>query len=67
MYLKSVKYSEYEDDTRAWFLEGLSLGAKNLIVGKNASGKTRTLNVISALANLLVGLSSPARSGKFNQ
>jgi len=66
MYLKSVTYSEHEGDSRAWFLEGLSLGAKNLIVGKNASGKTRTLNIISSLAQHLAGIKPPSISGRFN-
>ncbi len=56
MRLESVKYSELEGTPQEWTLEGLRLGARNLIVGKNASGKTRVLNIISSLALNLAGL-----------
>lgn len=59
MRLHSLNYSEYEDSPQRWELEGLSLGPSNLIVGKNSSGKSRTLNVISALARNLAGLQAP--------
>jgi recombinational DNA repair ATPase RecF len=55
MRLESVKYSEFEGNPQEWTLEGLRLRKRNLIVGRNAAGKTRVLNVISALASQLAG------------
>lgn len=55
MRLKSIKFTENEGTPQEWTIEGLTLGAKNLIVGRNASGKTRTLNIISSLARQLTG------------
>jgi len=50
MQLTRLEYSEYEGKEQEWTLEGLTLGKRNLLVGKNATGKTRTLNVIAGLA-----------------
>lgn len=66
MRLESLKFTEYEGTDQEWALEGLSLGEKNLIVGKNASGKTRILNVINALAKYLAGLQAPSMSSNFD-
>src|SRR5262249_16998862 len=52
--LISVKYFERLGHPKEWTLDGLSLGPINLVVGKNATGKTRTLNVIWTLAKMLV-------------
>ena len=51
--LVSVTYSQFKGDPRNWSLEGLLLRDVNLIVGKNATGKTKALNVIGGLATLL--------------
>lgn len=66
MRLHSLQYSEHEDSPQRWVLEGLSLGSRNLIVGKNSSGKSRTLNVISALARNLAGLQPPGISANYD-
>ena len=55
MQLKNIEYKEFEGDKREWTLEPASFGQINLLVGKNASGKTRTLNVMVGLARLLAG------------
>jgi hypothetical protein len=55
MQLKNIEYKQYEGDKRAWTVEPASFGQINLIVGKNASGKTRVLNVMVGLARLLAG------------
>ena len=55
MKLSAVSYSEHSRDPREWKLDKLVLGDINLLVGKNATGKTRSLNIISALSNLLSG------------
>ncbi len=55
MRLKSIKYSQYEGQPKEWNLEEFSLNNINLLVGKNATGKSRTLNIIRALGNLISG------------
>jgi len=64
--LKNVKFTEFEGTPQEWRLEGLALADSNLIVGKNASGKSRTLNIIRALARLLAGIDPPNLSGNFD-
>lgn len=53
MRLRSLNYAQFEGQPKQWRLEGLSLENVNLLVGKNASGKSRTLSVINSLALLL--------------
>jgi len=55
MFLESIEYAQFEGTRREWKLEEFALDNINLIVGKNATGKTRILNIIGALANLLCG------------
>lgn len=55
MILKSLKYSEFKNQPHAWYLDEFTLSQVNLIVGKNASGKTRSLNIIRGVANLVSG------------
>ncbi len=55
MFLSSVRYKEYEGQDQEWALDDLSLGAINLLVGKNATGKSRCLNVIDNIAKVLTG------------
>ncbi len=59
MLLKSISYSEDRGKDQEWILEELTLGTRNLLVGKNATGKTRTLNLISGLAKLISGKLPP--------
>ncbi|MBC3339332.1 ATP-binding protein [Pseudomonas proteolytica] len=53
MKLVSLKYSENFGQNQEWILNKLTLGNKNLIVGRNSAGKTRTLSVIGSLARAL--------------
>jgi energy-coupling factor transporter ATP-binding protein EcfA2 len=53
MRLKKISYSEHVGEAQEWRLVNLELGQVNLIVGKNASGKTRALNVIGGMGRLL--------------
>lgn len=55
MFLESIDYSQFERTPMVWKLEQCIFGNINLIVGKNATGKSRTLNTINGLANLLCG------------
>ncbi|HQU44999.1 MAG TPA: hypothetical protein PK867_19440, partial [Pirellulales bacterium] len=51
--LKTLSYSEFRGNPREWTLDGLELGQVNLLVGKNATGKSRVINVITNLADQL--------------
>jgi hypothetical protein len=55
MKLDSISYKQNEDSTDYWGFKDLKLRGIDLIVGKNTSGKTRVLNVISSLAQWLEG------------
>ena len=55
MMLTSLKFHEQAGLETEWFLDDLSLSRINLLVGKNATGKTRALNVIHFLSTLLTG------------
>ena len=54
--MKLVKfyYAEHLKNPRAWELKEFDVNDINLIVGANASGKSRTLNVIAGLSRLLL-------------
>jgi energy-coupling factor transporter ATP-binding protein EcfA2 len=58
MILKNFEYSEFDGLPNEWSLKGLYLEKVNLLVGKNASGKSRTLNRIIQLADMLTGTQS---------
>lgn len=63
MFLKSVTYSEFSGKPQEWRLECMTLGQKNLIVGKNSTGKTRALNIIGGMArHLSTGAAMPISS-----
>lgn len=66
MRLKKINYSEYAGETQEWTLENFQLGMKNLAVGRNASGKSRSLSVINALARHLSGQQQPGLGGKYD-
>jgi energy-coupling factor transporter ATP-binding protein EcfA2 len=60
MRLKSIDYRQFEGTAREWAFSGLTFGSVNLLVGKNAVGKTRILNVINGLGRLVSGRQKPA-------
>jgi energy-coupling factor transporter ATP-binding protein EcfA2 len=62
MKLTSIQYSQHTGTPEAWQLEKCILNDINLVVGKNATGKTRMLNVIVELSNLLSGDMFPGNS-----
>lgn len=66
MILRKFSYKEFENTTRYWELKEFILNEINLIVGNNSSGKTRTLNVINAFANLLLSPKVQYNSGTYN-
>jgi energy-coupling factor transporter ATP-binding protein EcfA2 len=55
MKLIDMNYVQWETTPREWRIDGTRFGPLNLLVGSNASGKSRTLNVINGLAKLLAG------------
>ncbi len=55
MQLESISYAQHEKKPEEWGITDFSFGNINLIVGKNATGKSRTLSVIRALGNLVSG------------
>jgi energy-coupling factor transporter ATP-binding protein EcfA2 len=59
MKLKSIQYKESNGLENEWWLEGCVLNDVNLMVGKNAAGKTRILNIIRDFANFLSGDRKP--------
>ena len=65
MLLDTFSYIEHPNDERYWELTEFKLNDINLIVGNNSSGKTRTLNVISGLSNLLTNPRIPFGNGYY--
>ncbi len=66
MYLRKLTFSENEGKTIEWLIDNVHLGRINLIVGQNSSGKTRTLNAISEMVDLLKGSTNvPKVHGKY--
>jgi energy-coupling factor transporter ATP-binding protein EcfA2 len=55
MILHLLNYQENDSQGNYWNLKDLSLGKINLIVGRNATGKTRILNVLGGLASFVSG------------
>lgn len=65
MNLKAIKFSRYRGDIYEWAIEGkpidgefdqwVTLANINLIVGKNATGKSKTIRAIRQIADLFTG------------
>jgi len=62
MILKAIKYCKNKGEKNEWSIrsnpvgnEWLDLNQINLIVGRNASGKTKTIQIIREIADLLAG------------
>ena len=65
MYIDRVSFKEIDNKDNEWSMNNFSFEKINLIVGKNSTGKTRTLNVISALASLVSGEQALPQHGNF--
>ncbi|XWN38113.1 MAG: ATP-binding protein [Balneola sp.] len=66
MVLKKISYKELESSKREWILEEFELTNVNLIVGANACGKSRTLNVIYGLAKIILSPKITYNSGEYS-
>ncbi len=55
MYLRKLTFRENEGAKIEWLIDDVHLGKINLIVGQNSSGKTRTLNALSEMTDMLKG------------
>lgn len=55
MYLQRFTFTENAGQKIEWLIDQVHLDMINLVVGKNSSGKTRTLNAISDLVRMLKG------------
>lgn len=55
MYLRKLTFRENEGQKIEWLIDNVYLGRINLIVGRNSSGKTRTLNALSDLVEFMTG------------
>ena len=53
MQLHSIHYKQHCNTERHWHLNDIVFERINLLVGKNGSGKSKTLNVINGLSKLL--------------
>jgi len=60
MYLRKFSFRENAGQNIEWLIDNVSLGETNLVVGKNSSGKTRTLNALSDLVQMIRGKGSSA-------
>ena len=66
MLLRSLAYRELEGTPKEWVLEETTLQLVNLFVGRNASGKSRTLNIIAGLAKQMSGQKPLPISGHYS-
>ncbi len=55
MFISSVWYNEFVGSDKFWQLEEFNAFDFNLVVGKNSSGKSRTMSIINAVALLISG------------
>lgn len=53
MILSKIDYYEYKGEENYWEIKDVNFALLNLVIGLNAAGKTRLLNVISGLARIL--------------
>lgn len=53
MSLKSLSYSEFEGSAENWVFEKCEFSPINLVVGKNSTGKSRLISIISGFCDIL--------------
>jgi energy-coupling factor transporter ATP-binding protein EcfA2 len=62
MSLTSLRYSEFKGEERFWEMKECDFQDFNLVVGRNATGKTRFINVLVGLIKILTGRQTDAYS-----
>jgi len=67
MKLDIVQYFQDKNLSSQWQIQGCQLGNINLIVGKNATGKSKIINSINSLGSLLFGNEIIRPSHKFRE
>jgi len=55
MQLTNLQYTQFRNKPQHWTLHGFAPGDMTLLVGANASGKSRTLSIIKNLASMVSG------------
>jgi hypothetical protein len=65
MHLVSLKYHDFPNKPIEWNLDDFTFSKINLFVGKNASGKSRTISIIAALARQLCGIAKEVPNSGF--
>lgn len=60
MFLTKFSFRENAGKKSEWLIDNVRLGPINLVVGKNTSGKTRTLNAITDLVRMIRGKGTTA-------
>lgn len=60
MHIERFRYAEFEGQPKEWSLDEVVIGSTTLIVGRNAAGKSRTLNLIGGLASILAADRKPS-------
>ncbi len=53
MQIKTLKYKQFESSDNYWNIQEINLEKINLLVGRNASGKSKTLSVINGFSRIL--------------
>jgi energy-coupling factor transporter ATP-binding protein EcfA2 len=66
MKLTEISYSEYRNTDSYWTYYSYAVNNVNLIVGKNASGKSRMLSSIRGLGLIFTNLIAPFRDGNYD-
>jgi energy-coupling factor transporter ATP-binding protein EcfA2 len=65
MQLSAISFRELAQEPNEWNLRKIDLGDVNLLVGRNATGKTRSMNIIKVLSNLLSGQTRELKNGEW--
>lgn len=66
MIISNINYSQNIGTRDEWHLKDVSLGKLNLIVSRNAVGKTRTVNILNSLVNIITGKTPQLLNGNWD-
>ena len=65
MNLQKISYVEHSNTDKCWEFQPFEISKINLIVGKNASGKTRLLKSIHSLSKILISQKVPFSTSNY--